>query len=413
MVTALELFVSPPTLFYRRSVPSEQSFREPIIHLDMDAFFVEVERLRSPGLRGASVVVGGAGPRGVVASASYEARAYGVRSAMPMGRARRLCPQLVVVPPDHVEYRRVSALVFEILRRFTPHVEGLSIDEAFLDVSGMRRHFEDASSVAEAIRETLRTELGLPSSAGVAPNKLLAKLASQEAKPDGIRLVAADEVGRFLHPLPVRRLWGVGEATHALLERLGVRTIGDLAGIPPATLERRIGATLGRHLHQLARGVDDRPVAVGGETKSISVEATFDADIEGADRIEAELLRQSEQVAERMRKAGMAGRTITLKIRFGDFTTITRSRTLESPTNVGRDIYRTAVQLLQRSGVGGRPVRLIGVGLSTLEADGAPHQLATDRPAAWDDLADAISEVRARFGSEAVHPARLTRPEAE
>ncbi len=413
MVAGLERFVSPWAVFYRRSVPSEQPFREPIIHLDMDAFFVEVERLRSRELRGASVVVGGAGPRGVVASASYEARSFGIRSAMPIGRARRLCPQLIVVPPDHVEYRRVSALVFEILRRFTPHVEGLSIDEAFLDVAGMRRHFEDTPSVAEAIRQTIRSELGLPSSAGVAPNKLLAKLASQEAKPDGVRLVAADGVDGFLHPLPVRRLWGVGEATYALLERLGVRTIGDLAGVPPATLERRIGATLGRHLHQLARGVDDRPVAGGAEAKSISVEITYDVDIEGADKIEAELLRQSEQVAERLRRAGMAGRTITLKIRFGDFTTITRSRTLESSTNVGRDIYRTAFQLLQRSEVGGRPVRLIGIGLSTLEAGGAPHQLATDRPATWDDLADAISEVRERFGSEAVQPARLTRPEGD
>jgi DNA polymerase-4 len=397
---------------YCRVVAAEHRFPEPIIHLDMDAFFVEVERLRKPELRGRSVVVGGAGPRGVVASASYEARTFGVRSAMPIGRARRLCPKLVIVPPDHSEYRRKSSTVFEILRRFTPHVEGLSIDEAFLDVGGMRHHFEDVPSVAQGIRSTIRDEVGLPSSAGIASNKLLAKLASQEAKPDGVHLVPADEIEQFLHPLPVRRLWGVGEATYAQLERLGVETIGDLAGIPSGTLERRIGATLGRHLHQLARGIDERAVVGGGgEAKSISVEVTYDTDIEGKDKLSAELLGQSDQVADRLRAAGLAGRTVTLKVRFSDFTTITRSRTLESATNVGRDIYRTAGQLLERSEVGERPVRLIGVGLSMLSAAGTPNQLATDRPAVWDDLADAVTEVRDRFGSGAVKPARLAHPE--
>lgn len=397
---------------YCRSVATEHHFPEPIIHLDMDAFFVEVERLRKPELRGRSVVVGGAGPRGVVASASYEARNFGVRSAMPIGRARRLCPKLIIVPPDHSEYRRSSTAVFEILRRFTPHVEALSIDEAFLEVGGMRHHFEDVPSVAREIRSTIRSEVGLPSSAGIAANKLLAKLASQEAKPDGVYLVPADGIEEFLHPLPVRRLWGVGEATYAQLERLGVETIGDLAGIPPGTLERRIGATLGRHLHQLARGIDERPVVGGGgDTKSISVEITYDTDIEGMDRLLAELLGQSEQVADRLRAAGLAGRTVTLKVRFPDFTTITRSRTLESATNVGRDIYRTACRLLERSEVGERPVRLIGVGLSMLSAAGTPNQLATDRPAVWDDLADAVTEVRDRFGSGAVKPARLAHPD--
>ena len=399
---------------YCRIVATEHRFPEPIIHLDMDAFFVEVERLRKPELRGRSVVVGGAGPRGVVASASYEARTFGVRSAMPVGRARRLCPQLVIVPPDQSEYRRKSSTVFEILRRFTPHVEGLSIDEAFLDVRGMRHHFENARSVAQGIRSTIRDEVGLPSSAGIASNKLLAKLASQEAKPDGVHLVPAGGIEEFLHPLPVRRLWGVGEATYAQLERLGVETIGDLAGIPRDTLERRIGATLGRHLHQLARGIDERPVVGGGgETKSISVEVTYDTDIEGTDRLSAELLGQSDQVADRLRAAGLAGRTVTLKVRFSDFNTITRSRTLESATNVGRDIYRTACHLLERSEVGERPVRLIGVGLSMLSTAGTPNQLATDRPAVWDDLADAVTEVRDRFGSGAVKPARLAHPDED
>jgi len=394
---------------YGHTVPLEDRFRESIIHVDMDAFFVEVERRRRPELREAPVVVGGAGPRGVVASASYEARAFGVRSAMPVGRAIRTCPQIIIVPPDHVEYRRVSSLVFEILERFTPHVEGLSIDEAFLDVAGMRHHYEDAVAVAQAIRETILLELGLPSSAGIASNKFLAKLASQAAKPAGIRVVAADRVLEFLHPLPVRSLWGVGEATHAQLERLGVKTVGDLAEIPLTTLERRLGATLGRHLRQLAGGIDDRPVAEVGTTKSISVEVTYDVDIEGIERIESELLRHSERVSDRLRKAGLVGRTVTLKVRFDDFTTVSRSRTLDSPTSVARDIYRTARELLKRSEVGERPVRLLGIGLSMLEGRGAPHQLATDRPAAWDDVADAVSKARDRFGVEAVKPARLSR----
>ncbi len=392
---------------YRRVVPIGDRFAEPIIHLDMDAFFVEVERLRRPDLHGRPVVVGGAGRRGVVASASYEARYFGVRSAMPMARARRMAPGLTIIPPDHAEYRRVSGLVFEILNRFTPSVEGLSIDEAFLDVSGLRRHYAGSLEVAEAIRHAVRTELGLPSSAGIAPNKLLAKLASEQAKPDGVRLVRVGAVEEFLHSLPVERLWGVGAATLAQLEKLGVATIGDLAAIPPPTLERRLGVTLGLHLHRLSRGLDDRPVAPAAETKSVSVEVTFDADIGTLAGIEAELLRQSEQVAERLRRSGLSGRTITIKLRSSDFTTITRSRSIESPTNVGRDVYRTARWLLEQSGIGDRPVRLIGVGVSSLERGTAPHQLATDRPPAWDDLADAVSSVRGRFGHEAVGPARL------
>jgi DNA polymerase-4 len=318
-----------------------------------------------------------------------------------------MAPGLSVVPPDHAEYRRMSGLVFDILDGFTPNVERLSIDEAFLDVSGLRRHYEGAVEVAEAIRRAIRSRLRLPASAGVAPNKLLAKLASEEAKPDGVRLVPAGGAQEFLHALPVGKLWGVGAATLAQLEKLGVATIGDLAAIPERTLERRLGVTLGRHLHLLARGVDDRPVSSVAEAKSVSVEVTFDVDIATTAAIEAELLRQSEQVAERLRRNGLCGRTITVKLRFSDFTTVTRSRSLESPTNVGRDVYRAARWLLQRSEVGERPVRLIGVGVSGLESGTAPHQLATDRPPAWDDLADAVSSVRGRFGDGAVRPARL------
>lgn len=394
-------------------VKTSGRFAEPIIHLDMDAFFVEVERLRNPELRGVPVAVGGAGARGVVASASYEARAFGVTSAMPMGRARRKCPTLVVVPPEHIEYRRLSGLVFELLRRFTPDVEAVSIDEAFLDIGGMRRHYLDPMEAAISIRETIRSELDLPSSAGVASNKLIAKLASQDAKPDGIRWVPAAAVADFLNPLPVRRLWGVGEATHVQLEQLGVKTIGDLAGIPVGTLERRVGATLGRHLHHLARGIDDRPVLTARDSKSISVENTFDQDLEDHAQIEREVLRQADVVSERIRGVGLKARTVTLKIRFGDFTTITRSQTSDWPISVGRDIYQVAARLLCRADIGDRKVRLIGLGLSLFEDEDAPRQLATDRPATWDDLADAVSEVRDRFGMDSVKPARLTRVESD
>lgn len=392
---------------YRRDV-TEPGFSEPIIHIDMDAFFVEVERRRDPKLIGAPVAVGGLGPRSVVASASYEARAHGVASAMPMSRARRFCPALVVVPPDHAEYQRVSHEVFDILGRFTPQVERLSIDEAFLDVSGLRLHYPSPVEVANRIRTAIREELDLPSSAGIAPNKFLAKLASGQAKPDGICIVPSDGIQQFLSPLPVRKMWGVGQATYAELERLGVATIGDLAAIPPATLERRVGPTLAHHLHQLAQGLDSRPVVEPGEAKSISVEETYSIDLAGYAALEAEFLRHTERVADRVRRAGLVGRTVTVKIRFGDFSTITRSKTLESATNVGRDIYRTSVQLLQAANISDQPVRLLGVGLSALEPAGAPSQLATDRPAVWDELADAVTEVKDRFGRDAVKPARLT-----
>ena len=393
-----------------QGVTEPQRFSEPIIHLDMDAFFVEVERLRRPNLIDCPVAVGGEGPRGVVASASYEARAFGVRSAMPMSRARRTCPRLIIVPPDHSEYRRLSLQVFEILRRFSPLLEGLSIDEAFLDVSGLRHHYPDPVRIAGDMRASIRSELGLPSSAGIAPNKFLAKLASAEAKPDGLLHVPETGIRDFLNPLPVRKLWGVGEATYAQLEKLGVVTIGDLAEIPLETLRRRVGSSLGHHLHRLSHGIDERPVEGGGEAKSISVEETYSVDIEDEDQIEAELLRHSERVADRLRRAGFSGRTVSLKVRFSDFTTISRSRTLESPTNVGRDIYKAALQLLTGAEVNGRPVRLLGVGLSSLDESDAPHQLATDRPATWDDLADAVSKVRGRFGVDAVGPARLSDP---
>jgi DNA polymerase-4 len=385
------------------------SFEEPIIHLDMDAFFVEVERLTRRELLGRPVAVGGTGPRSVVASASYEARRAGVHSAMPMAQARRLCPTLVIVPPDHGRYGEYSRRVFRVLESFTPMVEAVSVDEAFLDVSGLRLHFSNPVEVAEAIRGEIRSAVDLPASAGVGPNKLIAKLASREAKPDGVAAVRAGDVEAFLRSLPVRRLWGVGEATHASLERLGVRTIGDLADVPRNVLARTVGASLGAQLFDLARGIDDRTVAPAGGAKSHSVEQTYPTDISDPATLETELLRHSEELSFRLRRAGQAGRTVMIKVRFSDFATVARSRTLDSPTDVARDIFASARRLLAQVPTAGRRVRLLGVGVSSLTDHGAPRQLSVDRSPAWDEVSDAVGRIRDRFGVEAVGPARLAR----
>ncbi len=382
-------------------------FAESILHVDMDAFFVEVERRESPDLRGRPVVVGGTGGRGVVAAASYEARTFGINSAMPMVHARRLCPAAVVLPPDHRKYRAASEQVFAVFRSFSPLVEGLSLDEAFLDVAGLRHHYPNSVAIGEEIRGRLRTELDLPASVGIASNKFLAKLASESAKPDGLRHVPAGAALEFLHPLPVRALWGVGEATHAALERLGVHTVGDLAEVPPATLRKHLGQAAGSHLHELAWGRDHRPVVPESAAKSISVEETYERDLRGREAVEGELLRQADRLAGRLRSAGLAGRTLTAKIRFADFTTVTRSVTLGTATDVARDLYRGARDLLRNLDIEAKPIRLVGLGMTGLTSGSAPRQLAVDRPVKWDDLAGAVDEVRMRFGTASIRPARL------
>jgi len=384
-------------------------FAECIAHVDMDAFFVEVERLREPGLRGVPVVVGGAGNRGVVASASYEARRHGIRSAMPMIHARRQCPALRVVAPDHRAYTDASRRVFEVMRSFTPMVEPLSVDEAFLDIGGMRWHYDSPSAVAEAIRSAIREQTGLPASVGIATVKLLAKLASEDAKPDGLLVVPAGSELQYLHPKPVRALWGVGEATHARLEELGVKTIGDLAALPPETLVRRLGPSLGAHLAGLSRAEDRRPVETAGGARSISVEQTYETDLEGRPALEREMLRMSDRLALRLRRAGMAARTVALKVRFEDFSTITRSHTEPNPIDTSHDLYAISLRLLDRAEVGDRPVRLLGVGGESLTPSGGPRQLDLGGTE-WSDLEDAVDEVRLRFGDEVVGPARLSRP---
>ncbi|MDH3731492.1 MAG: DNA polymerase IV [Acidimicrobiia bacterium] len=382
---------------------------EHILHVDMDAFFVEAERLRDPSLVGVPVVVGGLGGRGVVASASYEARRSGVRSAMPISEARRRVPLGRFVVPDHDHYRSISDSVFEILRSFTPIVEGLSIDEAFLEVAGLGLHYEGAHEIATAVRKAILSELNLPSSAGAATTKLVAKLASERSKPDGQLVVAAGSELDFLRPLGLRALWGVGEATYAALEAIGVSAVGELADLPERMVRRRLGETIGAHLWALAHNMDDRAVTPGDGAKSISTEATFAADLMDPSRIDEELFRLCVGLSDRLRKAGVAARTVSVKVRYSDFSTITRSHTTTAPIDLAADLYATASELTRRAGVGERPVRLLGVAGTGLSDVGSPRQLGLG-----DDsrqaLAEASDSVRHRFGEDAIRLARLVPP---
>ncbi|MES9540302.1 MULTISPECIES: DNA polymerase IV [unclassified Actinomadura] len=386
-----------------------------ILHVDMDAFFVSVELLDRPELRGRPVVVGGAGPRGVVSAASYEARRFGVHSAMPMTRARRLCPQAVVLPVSHGKYSRVSAAVFEIFRSVTPLVEGLSLDEAFLDVAGARRRLGRPAAIAQLIRDQVRDQQGITCSVGVANTKFVAKLASTRCKPDGLLVVPADGVVDFLHPLPVASLWGVGERTEQALTRLGLRTVGQLAQVPPTTLQRELGNALGRHLHELAWGRDPREVVPHTPDKSIGAEETFDTDVDDPEVIRRELLRLAEKVGARLRESGNAGRTISVKLRMADFKTITRARTLAEPTDLARVIYVTARELYEAAGLERVRLRLVGVRVENLGPAGeAPRQLALDEPdSGWREAERAMDQVAHRFGRGAVRPAALVRRAAE
>ncbi|MFS2291323.1 MAG: DNA polymerase IV [Actinomadura sp.] len=382
-----------------------------ILHVDMDAFFVSVELLERPELRGRPVIVGGAGPRGVVSAASYEARRFGVHSAMPMTRARRLCPQAVVLPVRHERYARVSAAVFEIFRSVTPLVEGLSLDEAFLDVAGARRRLGRPARIAEMIREQVRDQQGITCSVGVATTKFVAKLASTRCKPDGLLVVPADGVTDFLHPLPVASLWGVGERTEETLTRLGLRTVGQLARVPLPTLQRELGAAMGAHLHELAWGRDPREVVPHTPDKSIGAETTFDTDVDDPEVVRRELLRLAEKTGARLRAAGYAGRTVSVKLRMANFKTITRARTLDEPTDLARVIYVTACALYEGAGLDGVRLRLVGVRVENLGPGGeAPRQLAFDEPErGWREAERAMDQVAHRFGHGAVRPAALVR----
>ncbi|MFC9919221.1 DNA polymerase IV [Agromyces binzhouensis] len=384
----------------------------PILHVDMDAFFVSVELLRRPELRGRPVLVGGTAGRGVVAAASYEARRYGVNSAMPMSVALQRCPTAVVLRGDYRRYSEYSERVMEIFRELTPVVEPLSIDEAFLDVSGARRLHGSPAEIAWTIRRRVHDETGLTCSVGVAASKYVAKVASSRAKPDGMLVVPASETTAFLHPLPVSALWGVGRVTEESFRKLGLRTVGDVADMPEDALARAVGPALAARLTRLADGVDPRDVETRRVEKSIGHETTFHHDLVAHDEIARELLRLATDVGVRLRRAGMLARTVTLKLRYGDFTTVTRSRTLAEPTDVARRIYEEALVPLGELVGDGRRVRLIGVRAEHLRhaGDGAP---LWDPDEEWRDAERTIDEVVRRFGRGAVRPAALVRPAAE
>jgi DNA polymerase-4 len=394
------------------------SDREPdppgILHVDMDSFFVSVEMLDRPELVGRPVVVGGTGGRGVVASASYEARAYGLHSAQPTAQARRLCPEAVFLPGDHRRYSEVSRRIMEVFEQFTPHVEPLSLDEAFLDVRGAARLFGSGEGIAGQIRAAVLEAERLTCSVGVATNKFLAKLGSEAAKPGaapsgpvpgpGVVVIEPGEELAFLHPLPASALWGVGPKTRAKLERLAIDTVGDLAALPLEVLRHAVGDAAGRHLHALAHGRDEREVVARPRARSIGHEETFATDLADRDDLDRELVRLADGVAMRLRSAGLATRTVVLKVRFGDFTTVTRSTTVADPIDSGRVLWTTAKRLLDQ--LDPSPgVRLLGISGSGLVPAGA-HQLRLgDDTGLWSEADGAMDRIRARFGTDAIAPA--------
>ena len=383
-----------------------------VLHVDMDAFYASVSLLERPELRGKPVIVGGGGTRGVVLSATYEARVSGVHSAMPMMRARRMCPQAIVIAPDHEAYARASHGVMEVFRSVTPLVEPISLDEAFLDVRGAARRMGGPRQIGEWIRATVEDEQGITCSVGVASTKFVAKLASARCKPDGLLVVPADQVVSFLHPLPVGALWGVGEKTETALRNLGLHTVGDLAHTPVPTLERALGPAVGKHLAALAWGRDERSVVPHEPDKSIGAENTFGTDVDDPVVVARELLRLSERTAARLRASGQVGRTVSIKVRFADFTTITRARTLPESTDVGRVVYDTAMGLYDALGLERARIRLVGVRVEGIsDADGASHQLALgEKEHGWRDAEQAVDKAARRFGAGVVRPAALVDP---
>jgi len=378
----------------------------------MDAFYASVELRSRPDLAGTPVIVGGLGSRSVVLSATYEARAFGVHSAMPMMRARRLCPQATVIPPTPGAYAEASRGVMEIFRSVTPLVEPLALDEAFLDVGGARRRLGGARAIGELIRARVVDEQGITCSVGVAATKFVAKLASARAKPDGLLVVPRDATVEFLHPLPVGALWGVGERTEEALTRLGLRTIGDIAHTPATTLRRALGPAAGAHLSALAWGRDDRRVSAHEPDKSIGAEETFARDVDDPAVVRRELLRLADRTAARLRATDQVGRTVSIKVRFADFTTITRAKTLREPTDVARVVFDTARGLYDALGLERARIRLVGVRVEGLTAAGAtPRQLALGGAGEeWRAAERAADRAAARFGAGAVQPATLVRP---
>jgi DNA polymerase-4 len=386
-----------------------------ILHLDLDAYYASVEQLDDASLRGRPVIVGGTGGRGVVCAASYEARRFGVHSAMPTSRARRLCPDGVFLPPRFERYAALSDRIFGIYRGFTPLVEPLSLDEAFLDVTASRALHGSGREIAAAIKGTVRGECGLAVSAGIAEVKMAAKIATDLGKPDGLVEVPVGGVAAFLAPLPVGRLWGVGEVTEAALRKIGISAIGDLARMPEAALAAAIGPSAAKGLRALAVGDDPREVVADEAAKSVGAEETFGADLRDRAALERELLAQAGRVGRRLRAAGLAGHVVTLKVKYSDFTLVTRRATLPHPTDDDREIFETARSQLDRADLA-RPIRLTGISVSgfaseaekgqlgLFQAEPAPRPAAAEKRRALNAALDALAE---RFGESAVTPADL------
>jgi len=379
-----------------------------IIHIDMDAFYAAVEQRDNPELRGKPLIIGGQpNSRGVVSTASYEARRYGVRSAMPLAQAYRRCPQGIFMPGDHGKYRAVSRQILAIYREYTPLVEPLALDEAFLDVTGCEKLFGRAEEMGWCIKERIRKEVGLTASVGVAHNKFLAKLASDLKKPDGFVVVRPDRIREFLQGLPVSRLWGVGEKTAAQLEALGLKTIGQVAQLPVEALEDKLGSW-GRQLYYLARGIDDRPVKSCQQVKSVGHETTFHRDVNNKELLLTTLLDLTLETGRRLRRKGLAGRTVTLKLRYSDFETITRAATLEEATDSDNMIFSTVSGLLERE-YSGKLVRLIGVTVSKLSLKDQEGQLALfdERREKEEKLTGAMDKIKDKYGEGIITRARL------
>ena len=397
---------APRSAAARRSWGEDDSGAN-ILHVDMDAFFASVELLERPELAGRPVIVGGRDGRGVVSAATYEARVYGVSSAMPMARALRLCPRAVVLPVRHDVYSRVSRRVMEILGEVTPVLERVSVDEAFLDVTGARRRMGPPVSIGRWIRRELRSRLGLPASVGIASTKFVAKLASSHAKPDGLLLVPADATQDFLNLLPVGALWGVGARTQEVLARWGIKDVRTLADTDVRHLEKILGRAAGRHLHELSHGVDPRRVEPVREEKSVGTETTFFDTVTDREHARVVLLDQTHQCAARLRASDLRCRVVVLKARGADFTTVTRSRTLSVPTDLAHDIWETVSSLYSALPTPAGGFRLLGVRVEGLlrPDDGVQLLLGEDpRRGASERAADAV---RRRWGSSALAPASL------
>ncbi len=376
-----------------------------ILHVDLDAFFASVEQLLDPALQGKPVIVGGLGGRGVVSTASYEARPFGVHSAMSITRARQLCPQAIFVSPNFEKYSPFSKQVMAILRAITPLVEPISSDEAFMDVSGARRTFRTGPKIAKRIRTQITQETGLTASIGVSTCKLVSKLASNSAKPNGLLIIEPGKETEFVHALPVQRLWGVGPATFRKLERFGVVNVGDLAALPRKSLVSALGSSLGNHLHELAWCRDDSPVHPEREAKSIGQEETFPVDVFDLAQLRTEIVKLSDAVARQLRKTEKVARTVQLKLKYPSFQTLTRSKTVAKPTTSSELICSVALTLLDTIDLT-NGVRLIGVSVHNLEQPTAIQEslLTIDETQITSHEIDhAVDSIRDRFGGAAIH----------